>query len=313
MLSGIGPGVQRGLTLGHVPLPEKRQFVMTMPDFFVIGAFKSGTTALSYLLRQHEGIFLHPVVKETNFFAPDVRLGFRIEDGTEYEDLFRSASADQKIGEVCPSYLYSKVAARLIRREQPDAKLIAVLRDPAERAFSDFMMHVRNGRRRLEDLQPQIEREMQGTMLPGDRPVLPQGLYASQLARFWALFPRSSIKIILHSDLKNGALHALNDLFDFIGVERLGRIRVDQIYNVSGIPRSAAFQYVINRVRRKRMVFKRIMPEELRKPAMRLANKNLLKVPMSAELRSLLVSYYRVDILTLQNEIDRDLSAWLRC
>ena len=286
---------------------------MALPDFFVIGTLKSGTTALSYLLRQHDGIFLHPVVKETHFFAPDVRLGFRIKDRTEYEELFRSASADQKIGEVCPSYLYSKVAAGLIRREAPDAKLIAVLRDPAERAFSDFMMHVRDGRRTLEDLRPQIEREMQGTLLPGDRPVLAQGLYATQLSRFWALFPRGNIKVILHSDLKNGALNALNDLFDFVGVERLSHVEVDQIYNVSGMPRSAALQYVINRARRKRRVLKRIMPEGLRKPAMRLVNKNLRKVQLSPELRSLLVSYYRADILTLQNEIDRDLSPWLYC
>jgi hypothetical protein len=286
---------------------------MSMPDFFVIGTFKSGTTALSYLLRQHRRIFLHPVIKETNFFAPDVHLGFRISDRAEYEELFRAASADQKIGEVCPSYLYSKVAAGLIRREAPDAKLIAVLRDPAERAFSDFMMHVRNGRRRLEDLRPQIEREMQGTLVAGDRPVLAQGLYASQLSRFWALFPRRNVKVMLHSDLKNGALEALNDLFDFIGVERLGHVEVDQIYNVSGVPRSAAFQHVINRVRRKRVIVKRIMPEGLRKPAMRLANKNIRKVPMSSELRSLMVTYYRTDILALQNEIDRDLSAWLRC
>jgi hypothetical protein len=66
-------------------------------------------------------------------------------------------------------------------------------------------------------------------------------------------------------------------------------------------------------VRRKRMVVKRIMPGRLRGPAMRLANKNLRKVQLSPELRSLLVSYYRTDILTLQNEIDQDLSAWLRC
>jgi hypothetical protein len=293
--------------------PARRDHAMTIPDFFVIGAFKSGTTALNYMLTQHDRIFLHPIVKETNFFAPDAHLGFRIKARAEYEDLFRSASAEQRVGEVCPSYLYSKVAAGLIRCEAPDAKLIAVLRDPAERAFSDFMMHVRNGRRRLEDLQPQIEREMQGTLLPGDRPILAQGLYASQLSRFWALFPRSNIKVILHSDLTNGALETLNDLFDFIGVERLGHVQVDQVYNVSGIPRSAAFQHVINHVRRKRMVFKRIMPERLRKPAMRLANQNLRKVPMSSELRSLMVSYYRADILTLQNEIDRDLSAWLRC
>jgi Sulfotransferase family len=285
---------------------------MTIPDFFVIGAFKSGTTALNYMLTQHDRIFLHRIVKETNFFAPDAHLGFRIEARAEYEDLFRSASAEQRIGEACPSYLFSKVAAGLIRREAPDAKLIAVLRDPADRAFSDFMMHVRDGRRSLEDFRPQIEREMQGTLLPGDRPILAQGLYASQLGRFWKLFPRSSIKVILYSYLKNHALDAVNDLFDFIGVEPLDCIRADQIYNVSGIPRSTVFQHVINRARRRRRAVKRIMPESLRGPAMRLANTNLRKVQLSPELRSLLVSYYRTDILMLQNEIDQDLSAWLR-
>jgi hypothetical protein len=286
---------------------------MTMPDFFVIGAFKSGTTALNYMLTQNSRIFLHRVVKETNFFAPDAHLGFRINARSEYEDLFRSASADQKIGEVCPSYLFSKMAAGMIRREAPDARLIAVLRDPADRAFSDFMMHVRNGRRRMEDLQPQIEREIKGKLLPDDRPILAQGLYASQLSRFWDLFPQSRIKIILHSDLRNNTLDAVNSLFDFIGVEPLRRIHADQIYNVSGIPRSTAFQYVINRVRRKRLVVKRMIPERLRGLAMRLANKNLRKAQLSPELRALLVSYYRADILTLQNEIDQDLSAWLRC
>jgi hypothetical protein len=286
---------------------------MTIPDFFVIGAFKSGTTALNYMLTQHSRIFLHDIVKETNFFAPDAHLGFRIKTRAEYEDLFRSASADQKIGEVCPSYLFSKVAAGLIRREAPDAKLIAVLRDPADRAFSEFMMHVRNGRRKFDDLRPQIEREIQGKLSPDDRPILPQGLYASQLSRFWDLFPRSSIKVILHSDLRSHALDAVNELFEFIGVEHLPCIRADQIYNVSGIPRSTALQNMINRVRRKRMVVKRIVPGRIRGPAMRLANRNLRKAQLSPELRSLLVSYYRADILTLQNEIDQDLSAWLRC
>lgn len=286
---------------------------MALPDFFVIGAFKSGTTALNYMLRQHSQVFVHPIIKETNFFAPDVPLGFRIEDLTTYEDLFRSAGANQKIGEVCPSYLFSEVAAGLIRRDVPHAKLIAVLRHPADRAFSEFMMYVRMGYRRLEDLRPQVERELHGKLLPDDRPILPQGLYANQLGRFWKLFPRSRLKVMLYSDLRDHPLDAMNNLFNFIGVEQLGRIRADEIYNVSGVPRSALFQYMINRVRRKRMVVKRIIPERLRGPVMRLANKNLKKVPLSAEVRSLLVSFYRADILTLQNEIDRDLSPWLHC
>ena len=71
----------------------------------------------------------------------------------------------------------------------------------------------------MEDLEPQIGREIQGKLLPGERPILAQGLYASQLTRFWNLFPRSSIKVILHSDLRDNALGAVNDFLDFIGMD----------------------------------------------------------------------------------------------
>jgi hypothetical protein len=205
------------------------------------------------------------------------------------------------------------MAAGLIRREVPHAKLVAVLRDPAERAFSDFMMQVRDGRRKMGDLRPQIEREIQRQLLPRDRPILPQGLYARQLRRFWDAFPRTGTKVILHSELKRDHLRALNALFDFIGVERLDHIKADAIYNVSGIPKSTAVQNVINRVRRKRRVVKRLVPAILRGPAMRIANKNLQRPVLEPEVRALLVSYYRTDILMLQDEIDQDLSAWLRC
>jgi hypothetical protein len=286
---------------------------MSIPEFFVIGALKSGTTALHYMLRQHRQLFLHPIIKETNFFAPDSHFPFRIKDRIAYEDLFLLARADQKIGEVSPSYLFSEMAAGLIRREVPHAKLVALLRDPAERAFSDFMMHVRDGRRKMADLRPQIEREIQRQLLQGDRPILPQGLYAKQLQRFWNSFPRDGIKVILHSDLKRDPLTTVNEVFDFLGVKGMGHIEADTIYNVSGIPKSMVVQNVINRVRRKRRVVKRIVPPFLRGPAMRMANKNLQRPALEPEVRSLLVAYYRTDILMLEDEIGRDLSGWLRC
>jgi hypothetical protein len=86
---------------------------MSIPEFFVIGALKSGTTALHYMLRQHSQLFLHPIIKETNFFAPDSRFPFRIKDRAAYEDLFRPAKVDQKIGEVCPSYRSERFLRRI--------------------------------------------------------------------------------------------------------------------------------------------------------------------------------------------------------
>lgn len=284
---------------------------MAMPDFFVIGAFKSGTTALHYMLRKTPNIFFHPTIKETNFFAPDSQLEFRIESRSEYEDLFRSASRGQKIGEVCPSYLLSEVAAGTMQREVPDAKLIAVLRDPVDRAYSEFMMYIRNGVRTMEDLRPQLEREMRGDLLPRDRPVLPQGLYAKQLSRFFCAFPDYNIKVVLHSELANNGLATINDILQFLEVPLIQSLSADNIYNVSGLPRSMVAQRVINKIRQKRRLVKRVIPERLHAPLMRMANTNLRKITMAPELRARLIEYYRADILMLQGRIDKDLDAWL--
>jgi hypothetical protein len=127
-----------------------------LPSFLVVGAAKSGTTALHEYLRQHPQIFMSPI-KETNFFALDgTRPSFggpraeilnndaiwRFED---YARLFSGVTDERAIGEVCPRYLFTAGTACRIKRRLPEVRIVAVLRNPADRAFSGFSMYRRDG------------------------------------------------------------------------------------------------------------------------------------------------------------------------
>ena len=132
---------------------------MTLPNFIIIGVAKAGTMSLNYYLQQHPQIFMCPV-KETNFFAyEDARGGawagggdpphparFHVKTLEAYEGLFEGVTDEIAIGEASPIYFRSPTAARRIHKRILDVKLVASLRNPADRAFSGFLMRVRRGR-----------------------------------------------------------------------------------------------------------------------------------------------------------------------
>ena len=136
---------------------------MTMPNFLIIGAMKSGTTALYYYLEQHPEIYMSPV-KEPNFFSSQERenaAGAVARIGN-YRDLFRGVSGETAIGEASHSYLYEPGAAAEIRRYAPEAKLIAILRNPIDRAYSHFLHMVRSGTEPLDDFAQALQEEAAG-------------------------------------------------------------------------------------------------------------------------------------------------------
>jgi hypothetical protein len=117
-----------------------------LPSFLVIGATKSGTTALYDYLRQHPAIFM-PALKEPRFFLYDGSedsARFPVRSLEEYEALFAPVTTETALGEATPQYLTSWAAMERIHETLPGARLIAALRDPAERAFSIYLMNLRN-------------------------------------------------------------------------------------------------------------------------------------------------------------------------
>ncbi|HAW53174.1 MAG TPA: sulfotransferase [Flavobacteriales bacterium] len=287
---------------------------MTLPNFIIIGVAKAGTTSLFRYLNQHPQVFMCPI-KGSNFFgyedalnwkwadegAPPLLRHFQVTTFEAYEYLFAEASDEIAIGEVSPQYFRCPTAAEKIHNHIPDVKLIASLRNPADRAFSGFLMRTRRG-------------EAVGSShdeLTIESSHVKEGFYYRRLKRYFDIFPRDKIKISIFEEFKQDPTKTVIDLFNFVGVDESRKPDTSTKYNPAGIPRVRwlnRFFYHPTLVG----AAKSILPKNLQMIAKRVRQKNLISPPVfPPELRSDLLKLYREDILKLEELLDRDLSIWL--
>lgn len=301
------------------------------PDFFVIGAGNAGTTSLYHYLNQHPEVFMSPV-KEPKFFAlggvlPDYQgpgdawvftqtpANRAVVDLEEYEALFGGAGDEKAVGEASPAYLCAPLAPGAIKHHVPDARLIAVLRDPAERAYSAYMHQVRDGRETLpfaRALDAEEER-VRANWAPGWR-YTREGFYRKGLSRYLELFGRERLGVYLYEDLEDDPPGLMRDVFGFLGVDSSFVPDAARRHNPSGVPKSRLVTSFLKRPNRVRDALKPLLPTRMRRGlSERLGRLNLGSAPgMRPRERERLVRLYREEVLWLQDLLGRDLSAWLR-
>jgi len=292
---------------------------MTMPNFLIIGAMKSGTTALYYYLEQHPQIYMSPV-KEPNFFC----VGGQESSDSEsvksigaYQHLFKGVSDEKAIGEASHCYLYEPEAVARIQQYVPDAKFVAILRNPVDRAYSHFLHMVRSGIEPLTDFAQAIRKGEAGALQTRSfRDYVGRGRYYEQLKRYFDAFDPKQVKVYLYEDLSNAPLETLRDTFRFIGVDESFVPDVSLRRNVSGHPKHKALDEFLRRPSSIKDALKVYLPARLRwrlsEAFDALKTRNLVEPPaVQPEVRRQLVGVYREDILRLQALIQRDLSDWL--
>ena len=292
---------------------------MTMPNFLIIGAMKSGTTALYYYLEQHPQIYMSPV-KEPNFFCSGDRESWESESVKRigaYQYLFRGVSDEKAIGEVSHCYLYEPQALARIRQHLPDAKLVAILRNPVDRAYSHFLHMVRSGTEPLTDFAQALREEETGAYQNRSlQDYVGRGRYYAQLKRYFDAFDRKQLKVYLYEDLTNAPVDTLQDTFRFLGVDDSFVPDVSLRRNVSGYPKYKTLDSFLRRPSSVKDALKVYLPARLRwrlsKAFDDLKTRNLVHPPaVRPEVRRQLVGVYREDILQVQELIQRDLSGWL--
>ena len=292
---------------------------MTMPTFLIIGAMKSGTTALYYYLEQHPQIYMSPV-KEPNFFCSEEQERLDSKSVTRieaYVDLFKGVSDEKAVGEASHCYLYEPEAAARIRQYVPDAKFVAILRNPVDRAYSHFLHMVRNGTEPLTDFAQVLRREETGAVPErGFEDYIGRGRYYEQLTRYFDVFDRKQVKVYLYEELSEAPIDTLQDTFRFLGVDDTFVPDVSLRRNVSGYPRYKVLDRFLRRPSVTKEALKVYLPAGLRwrlsKTFDDLKTRNLVEPPaVQQEVRRQLVEVYREDILELQGLIQRDLSDWL--
>ncbi len=206
-----------------------------LPDFLVVGPPKCASTSLHFYLNQHPAIFMSPE-KEINFFNRHYGKGLSF-----YEHYFTKAKAGQKIGEATPEYAFLPFAADRIKATIPQVKIIFSFRQPAERAFSDWLMFWDAGVE-VADFKTAIDinlRQMEHFNYEGEkgaaiwldrvnhvgqsdkwvRAYIQGGQYGEMLKKYLSLFPTEQVHYLFLDDLKMDFDKSMQSIFTFLGVD----------------------------------------------------------------------------------------------
>lgn len=299
-----------------------------LPNFLIAGAAKSGTSSLYYYLRGHPDIFLSPI-KEPCYFSAQV-LNFPqhgigdihkayLHNFRAYSELFVGISDQAAIGEASTDTLYySSAVIPIIKRLLGRPRIIIILRNPVDRAYSAYLHLVRDARESLsfeKGLQAENERIRQNWNAMWH--YCTRGLYFKQVSDFIETFGRDKVLIILYDDLKRSSLYVVTRVCNFLEVDSNYQPQdVNFRFNASGIPWSGW----LNRI----FLMKNSLQLAIRGMGTRLltdvgwvrfrdsVRSHLYrKSEISPETRLFLNQYFRQDLLRLQDLIQRDISFWL--
>jgi hypothetical protein len=295
-----------------------------LPNLIVIGAAKAGTTSLCHYLNQHPQVHVSPI-KEPNFFALEGGMvNFRgpgdeqninyhsITQLAVYQAHFQPNNNQSIICDGSTLYLSSPIAAKKIKFYTPEAKIIAILRQPAERAFSNFLYAHLRGREPLTDFEDALTAEQQ-RISQGWGPLWhykQRGFYFEQLKLYFDLFDQSQIKVYLYEDFITNPLQTTHDIFQFLGINSTFTPDVSMQLNESGMPKNKFLHQLLIHPTTVNIAsyippkIHRLLTHYLKKP-------NLVKPKLSPTIRHQLTQIYQPDIINLQNLINHDLAHWL--
>lgn len=302
---------------------------MGLPDFIVCGAPKAGTTSLHTALAGHPQLYLSPV-KEPKFFlcdgppptegGPGDAHSYRewIWRRADYEALFDAAPAGTLRGESTPLYLADPIAHRRIARAVPDVRLVAVLRDPVDRAYSNWAHLWADGLEPVEDFVAACEQE-EARVAAGWAPFwryLALGRYGEQLTHLLTCFPREQLHLIRYKDLVDEPAATLDGVCRFLGVAE-GVVTEVPPANVGTYVAPSAVNRALQAVFRVGASAGRHFPPQVwRKasvPLLWLMQRSPQHRPvLRPDQRAALVDRFADDVAVVERLTGWDLSEWLR-
>jgi len=197
------------------------------PNFFIVGVGKAGTTSLYEWLKQHPQVYMCPI-KEPHFFAREF-VSESVEDVNKYLRLFQKAHGFKAIGEASTSYFrWGELVASRIKESIPEARIIIVLRDPIERAHSDWLMHYRRADEHMDFYTALIASPFRDKYIQQYSPIV---------KKYMELF-RDNVLLLMFEELKNEPQRVLHKIAEFLDIDKepIARIRL-VLGNPGGAPR----------------------------------------------------------------------------
>ena len=292
--------------LSHAAVPARQH---RLPNFFVVGAAKAGTTSLYEYLKATSGVYMPPV-KEPAYFSPAIPedFGDKVSDLDGYLDLFREIDGEHAVGEATPFYLWDPESPRLIREAVPEAKVIIMLRDPVERAFSDYLMlSVYYDFEPLSFTEALQANARQQESRWGARLYLELGEYSKQVQRYLDVFGTSKVKVILFEDFKTDTRGTVNEVLKFLNVPETHSMEISEVHNPFSVPKTRLAQQIISNEALRRLA-QRFVPKPARDLVIhKLLFKRTPKPQMPESARAFLQEYYREDVSILRAMLNREL------
>ena len=306
-----------------------------VPDFFIVGHAKCGTTALYLMLKRHPQIFM-PDVKEPRFFATDLRSRFErpgappkpLHTLDGYLSLFADAEPGQRLGEASPQYLRSPAAPRGIAELRPDARIIAILREPASFLRSFHLQMVSSNVESQRDFAKALALEgarRRGKRIPR-RSHHPDALlysehvrYVEQLRRFHEIFPSENVLVLIYDDYRQDNEEVVRKVLRFLEVDDLAPVRALDTKPLKAV-RSLKLHHLANAARLARTnpqaagrlgrVVNALTPRQLQSDAFRAHWRRIVyRVPRPPDESFMLElrRRFKPEVVALSEYLDRDL------
>ncbi len=296
------------------------------PNFFIVGAPKCGTTALYEYLRPHPNIFMSEV-KEPHFFARDLGTYPRIKTLEEYTEIFAESTENHlRVGEASVYYLRSSVAIPNIREFNPDAKIIAMFRNPVEMVYSlhsQLLWVAEERESNFETAWRLQERRSRGLDLPpGSRgsfllQYAEVGRFGTQAQRLLSVFPPAQVKLILYDDFAASPQRVYDGIIEFLGVPHDNRADFPRIND----NKRARLAWLRNFARKPppalrtavRRLKQAVGAEGVTAVKTKIVGLNTVREkrpPLSPAFRAELVEAFREEVALLSRLLHRDLSHW---
>jgi len=270
-----------------------------LPDFFIVGAMRSGTTSLARYLGARPDVFV-PAEKELHFFdAPPAKQDLEL-----YRRHFIGAAGCLAVGEATQSYMYEEQPAARMAAAVPDARLIAILRNPVDRAYSHYWMSRERGREDLsfvDALAAEPERLATGGKAAGVyHSYVHRGHYMEQLQRLCTHYPRESLLVVLFEDLCDRPVETFQTVCRFL--------QLDELLVPAEVGRPANRYVGIRSLRLRRLNLR--LPARLRPFVGRLNARRSEYTPMGSAVRRDLEGRFQGGNRALAAWLGRDLSPW---
>ena len=289
---------------------------MKKVDFFIVGAPKAGTTSLYHYLNEHSEIEMSSQ-KEPDFFSDQSlqkqKLYYdknRIDTLEKYNSLFEREDVILR-GDSSVSYLFYEDVPHKIITYNPDAKIIIMLRNPIDRAFSHYLMDYSLGliSESFETIIQKQSKHKNANLFY--QQYIQVSEYSKQIKRYLEVFSKENIHFIDYEDFKNDSSDVVNSVFLFLGVNDDFQPYLKKKYNTYTAPKNSLIRYVYSFVACRKMVAN-ILSKNLTKTIRNLLFRSDKKPQLTELTRNFLIKHFESDVRELSELLNKDFTKWIR-